>query len=356
VSELAKNPEQFREKFFHLSSHQDETSRDEIEFKDGSVMDRYSAPVRDRAGNYYGRIWAVRDVTDQKRLQTEIEQTHQKLLLASRRAGMAEVATGILHNVGNVLNSINVASISVAESVRTSNAHNLIKVVALLREHESDLGAFLVGHPQGKHLVGYLDQLARFLMTEQTSTLQELSAMQKNVDHVKNIITMQQSYAKVSGQREAVRVSELIEDALKMNAIDASCSDLLVSREFSLDLTVTVEKHRALQILVNLVRNAREACQASPQPVRKLAVRAGADKDRAFITVSDNGAGIAAENLGHIFSHGFTTKKDGHGFGLHSAALTAAEMGGRLSVQSDGPQCGASFTLELPTSAPAESN
>ena len=70
----------------------------------------------------------------------------------------------------------------------------------------------------------------------------------------------------------------------------------------------------------------------------------------AIISVADNGIGIPAENLTRIFAHGFTTRKHGHGFGLHSSALAASEMGGALRVQSDGHGCGATFTIELPLS------
>ncbi len=111
---------------------------------------------------------------------------------------------------------------------------------------------------------------------------------------------------------------------------------------------ITVEKHKVLQILVNLMRNAKFACSESGLPDRQMTLRVSRDADIVKISVSDNGVGIAPENLTRIFSHGFTTRKDGHGFGLHSGALAATEMGGRLSVQSDGLGLGAAFTLELP--------
>ena len=70
------------------------------------------------------------------------------------------------------------------------------------------------------------------------------------------------------------------------------------------------------------------------------------------ISYIDNGIGIPADNLTRIFGHGFTTRKEGHGFGLHSGALAAKELGGALTVESDGPGKGATFTLEFPIQRP----
>jgi len=102
------------------------------------------------------------------------------------------------------------------------------------------------------------------------------------------------------------------------------------------------------QILVNLVRNAKHACVESGRATKRLTVRVAADEGLVKVAVTDDGIGIPAENLTRIFNHGFTTRKHGHGFGLHSGALAAKEMGGSLTVESAGVGQGATFTLELP--------
>jgi signal transduction histidine kinase len=273
---------------------------------------------------------------------------HKELLEASRQAGIAEVATGILHNVGNVLNSVNVASSCVADSLRKSKAANLSKVVALLRENEKDLGDFLTNDPKGKQLPGYLAQLAEHLAGEQSHALEELAALQKNIEHIKDIVTLQQSSAKTSGMAEIVNVADLVDDALRMNSSELSRRDIEVTREFKNVPPVTVEKHKVLQILVNLVRNAKHACDDSGHLDKRLTLRVTNGNQRLRIAVADNGIGIPSENLARIFNYGFTTRKDGHGFGLHSGMLAAKEMGGSLTVHSAGPGLGAVFTLELP--------
>jgi two-component system NtrC family sensor kinase len=173
----------------------------------------------------------------------------------------------------------------------------------------------------------------------------------QHIEHIKEIVAMQQSYAKVSGVCEDLAPAGLVEDALRMNAAAFDRHHIEVTREFA-DGTppVRVDRHKVLQILINLLRNAKYAMEAQSGQAKRLVVRVGmAAPDRVGITVSDNGVGIDPDHLTRIFSHGFTTKKDGHGFGLHSGANAAKEMGGALIAHSDGPGKGAEFTLELPT-------
>jgi signal transduction histidine kinase len=282
----------------------------------------------------------------------ERKQAHKQLLETSRQVGRAEVATSVLHNVGNVLNSVNIAASCVADSLRKSKAANLSKVVGMLQKHEADLGTFLTLDPKGKQLPGYLAQLTEHLSGEQAAALKELAHLQKNIEHIMDIVNMQQSFAKVSGLLETLQLTDLVDDALKMNASSFARHDIKVIKEFKPVPPVSVEKHNVLQILVNLVRNAKDACDNSGRSDKQLTLRVSNGQERVRIAVTDNGIGIPAENLTRIFSHGFTTRKDGHGFGLHSGALAAKEMGGVLTVQSEGPNRGATFTLELPLIPP----
>src|SRR5262245_29479854 len=210
---------------------------------------------------------------------------------------MVEVANVVLHNVGNVLNSINVASSCIAENMKKSKAAFLPKVVALLREHEANLGTFLKDDPKGKQLPAYLIQLADHLANEHTSMLKELEQMQKHIEHIRDIVSMQQSCAKSAGKVEKLSVAELVDDALKMNSSTFSRNEIHVVKEVQEALSVTAEKHQVLQILVNLLRNAKQACEESGQPERKLVIRASNGDDRIRIAVSDNGVGIAPENI-----------------------------------------------------------
>jgi DNA-binding LacI/PurR family transcriptional regulator/signal transduction histidine kinase len=278
----------------------------------------------------------------------ELKKAQTKLIETSRLAGMSEVATGILHNVGNVLNSVNVSAALVADRVRHSKVANVARTCELLRTHEADLAAFLTGDPKGKMVIPYLTNLTEALAAERATMAAELESLQKNIDHIKDIVSMQQSYAKTSGVAEAVSVSDLVEDALSMNAASLSRHDINVVRDFQARPVVKLEKHKVLQVLVNLVRNAKYACDESGRPDKQVTIRTTANESSVSIAVIDNGVGIPQENLTRIFAHGFTTRKDGHGFGLHSGALAAKEIGGTLTGHSTGPGKGATFILELP--------
>ncbi len=291
----------------------------------------------------------------QVRVQTEIIRSKQKQLIeASRQAGMAEVATGVLHNVGNILNSVNISTSILGQKVRQSKLGNLSKAAAMLREHQTGLADFLTHDAKGRQIPDYLDQLADCLAEEQTLFSDELVSLEQNVEHIKNIVAMQQNYAKVAGFLETVQPADLIEDALRLNAAALSRHQVAIRREYEPNLpALTLDKHKALQVLVNLIHNAKYACDPPEVPDKRLTLRLTHRGDRVRISVVDTGIGIPRENLTRIFSMGFTTRRNGHGFGLHSGALAARELGGALLAQSDGPGKGATFTLELPVSSPS---
>jgi len=278
----------------------------------------------------------------------ELENTHRQLVDASRRGGMAEIATNVLHNVGNVLNSVNVSASIIVDNVKKSRTSSLAKVVTLLREHAHDLGAFLTDDPRGKHVPALLAQLSEHLIADQAATVTELNSLLQNVEHIKEIVAMQQDYATFGGVKEIINMVDLVEDGLRMNRGALNRHGVEIVREFEQVPSLNAEKHKILQILVNLLRNAKHACQESRRDDKRLTIRVTNGDDRIRISVIDNGVGISPENLTRIFNHGFTTRKDGHGFGLHSGALAAKEMGGSLTAQSDGTGLGAAFTLELP--------
>lgn len=289
------------------------------------------------------------EIVERKRVQADADEAHEQLVVAAREAGMAEVAIGVLHNVGNVLNSVNVSSSLVVDRLRELKSERLSKVVVLLRQNESDLGAFLSSDPKGKQIVSYLETLANHLASEQAGALTELESLSKNIEHIKDIVAVQQNYATHVGLTEPVQVINLVEDALRMNATTLERHEVRTVRQYDAHPPVIMaDRHKIIQILVNLIRNAKQACDESGRPDKKLTIRVYNGDGTVKISTSDNGVGIPSENLSRIFNHGFTTRKDGHGFGLHNAALAAKEMGGELRVSSPGPGQGAMFTLELP--------
>ena len=308
-------------------------------------------PLMDENNNVVGTYGISKDITRQKETEQELEYTHKKLLDASRHAGMAEIATNVIHNVGNVLNSINVAISQTTEISQGMKIGNLRKVADLLARH-SDEPNFLSENEKGKRIPGYLSLIAEELSKEQRDIEAELSATERHLQHIKMIVSMQQEYATANCVIERVDIAEVLEDAIGMSSGSLERHRITLVRDFDSGIAVMLDKHRVMQILVNLIRNAKHAVQEIELVERVIKITAlQTDNQFVSISISDNGVGITAENLVNLFNHGFTTKKDGHGYGLHSGANSAKELGGTLTAHSDGPGKGATFNLTLPVAS-----
>ncbi|UVM73649.1 DAHL domain-containing protein [Pseudomonas alvandae] len=278
----------------------------------------------------------------------QLKDTQSELMDTARQAGMAEIATNVLHNVGNVLNSVNISADLVSRKLRSSKALGLGKAMNLINEHSHDLGHFLTEDEKGKLLPGYLNQLVEAIAVEQQGLTDELAQLSKSVDHIKDIVSTQQSYAGANTLMEPLVVSELLEDALRMNSGALTRHHVTVIKEYGEVPRIMGDKHRLLLILINLISNAKYAMAGVSNHARNMTLKATVVDEELQISVKDEGEGIPAENMTRIFAHGFTTRKDGHGFGLHSCALAAIEMNGHLTVHSEGPGTGATFVLQLP--------
>jgi signal transduction histidine kinase len=282
----------------------------------------------------------------------ELHEAQSELVTTARRAGMAQIANNVLHNVGNVLNSVNTSAGLVSSRMRDSKSHWLVKSIQLMNENATNLSVFLTHDEKGKVLPGYLSKLVAALVAEQESIITELGSLTKSVDHIKDIVATQQTYAGKTSVIEAVQVADLLEDALRINAAEMTRHRVTTVKDYSDVPPLLLDKHLVLQILVNLIGNANQAMGTLSEPPHRMTLQMDLDNHtdghRLRIRVEDDGEGIAPQNMARLFEHGFTTRKNGHGFGLHSCALAAKEMGGTLTAHSDGPGQGAVFTLELP--------
>ncbi len=320
-------------------------------WSDGRVTWVYSSkmPLRGLKGEVIGTFGFSRDVTLSKEMEATLERKHRELMDTSRVAGKAEIATGVLHNVGNVLNSLNVSASIIATGFRQSKTDSLAKLTELLREHSHDLGDFLASDPKGRRVPEFITSLAQNFSSERDRLLEELNSLQKNVDHINEIVSMQQSYAIMLGTVETLDAPALMEDALRMNSSALERHDVQVVRDFQPTPRIVAEKGKVLQILVNLIGNAKHACDDGGRPDKIMTLRVTpGEPGYVRLVVEDDGIGILPENLPKIFQYGFTTRASGHGFGVHSSAISAKEMKGFLNVHSDGLGKGAKFVLELP--------
>jgi signal transduction histidine kinase len=297
-------------------------------------------------------------VNAKERARAELVEAQQRLIELSRQSGMAEVATNVLHNVGNILNSVNVSATVVANRVKDSRVDRLVALVDMLQQHSDGLEEFLRRDPKGQRVLPYLDKLGSHMQQERQLLLKELEVLTGHIGHIKRVVATQQDHARVFGLIEDFSLSEIVEDAVRILESAFERNHVALLRDFEENPKLSSDKHQVLQIILNLLRNAEQAMADTEKPGRLIRVRIRRQgEDRVRLEVKDSGAGLAPENLTRIFAHGFTTKSDGHGFGLHSGALSARQLGGSLWAESEGPGLGATFTLELPlaaTTAPRE--
>lgn len=305
-------------------------------------------PLIDEKNQVVGTFGINKDITQQKQVEAKLDETHKELIVASRQAGMAEIATNILHNVGNVLNSINVSISQADEITRRLKVKNLQKVATMISEN-AEIENYLCEDEKGKRLPEYLTLIARELVKEQESILEELESTKRHLEHIKMVVSMQQEYATANSVVENVDLAEVLEDAIRMSSGSLKRHQITLIREFEPGLIVSLDKHRVMQILVNLIRNAKHAMKSVEHNDKKLTINVDQNEPgMVTISVKDNGSGISPENLTNLFNHGFTTKKNGHGFGLHSGANFARELGGSLIGTSEGLGKGATFSLSMP--------
>ncbi|MBI3357578.1 MAG: PAS domain-containing protein, partial [Nitrospirae bacterium] len=291
------------------------------------------------------------EMNERKKAEAEKEKLYQQLMQASRQAGMADVASSVLHNVGNVLNSINVSTDTLLKTLKKPMVGDVCRIASMFHEHQDNLQTFLTEDPKGKQIPAYLGLVAESLSGSHQTIQGELDSLVKKVDHIKQVIMSQQDIARAGNVREAASAQDLMEQALTMAMPEPEKYRIQVVREYSSAPTIMTDRHQVLQILVNLITNAKNAMVEYPGHSHQLTVRVGVSadgKNAMRFEVIDTGRGIAAENLTRLFAQGFTTRKTGHGLGLHSAAISAKSLGGSIQAHSAGEGSGATFTLDLP--------
>jgi predicted ATPase/signal transduction histidine kinase/tRNA A-37 threonylcarbamoyl transferase component Bud32 len=278
----------------------------------------------------------------------ELKQAQSRLVDAARTAGMAEVAANVLHNVGNVLTSAVINHQVLRQMVESSRVGRLKQATTLLAEHRHALADFLTREPRGIQLLDYLSVLSDELLREQTTLREGMESMGMHIEHIRAIVHIQQNYASNTLLTEECDLAGLVQDALSILMPALRRHGVTVTQELATLPPVRLDKHKVLQILINLISNAKKAVKPLPEGQRHVHVRLDAVGPRARVQVVDNGVGIAPENRERLFSQGFTTREGGHGLGLHSSALAAKSLGGSVSLESDGPGKGATAILELP--------
>lgn len=290
-----------------------------------------------------------KDIAQHKATEEKLALLNAQLVIASRRAGISEIGTEVLHNIGNILSSVNTSISLLSNKITNSSMNGIVMLTQLLKEHEDDWKTFLIENPQGQLLPKYLSQLAKKWTDDKNYLLEEVMALDKNIQYIREIIERQNFIASTQGTTEEFDLSDLIEDALALNRVHYERTHVEIICNFAPIKKVIIDRVKLLQIITNLIKNSIDAIIQNNSATKRITVSIQeSDATHCMIQVQDTGIGILPENIAKIFSYGFTTKTSGHGFGLHSSALFAQEMGGNLSAKSEGISKGATFTLILP--------
>ncbi|MFK7734906.1 MAG: DAHL domain-containing protein [Pirellulaceae bacterium] len=307
-------------------------------------------PIRNSQGEVDRYIVIERDTSERIAAELERQRLSEQLIDASRNAGIAEMATGVLHNVGNVLNSINVSVALIDRNLNHSACQQLERVSGLIGQHLNDFSEFVSEDKRGKRLPEFIVKIADALGEEHRKTKSECKDLIANVEHIKEIVAVQQQSADSAGLVQVVSPKDVLESAIVANKGTLTKHSVFLRTHFEDTLPqLSSDKHKILQILINLIRNAKDAVvEAREVGERRVDIHVNQHGSHVRFGIVDNGVGISNSNLQKIFQHGFTTKKRGHGFGLHSGANAAIELGGKLEVQSDGVGQGTTFVLTLP--------
>ncbi|HIC7358052.1 ATP-binding protein [Legionella sp. PATHC032] len=289
------------------------------------------------------------DISKRKIIEEQIHELNNKLVSTARLAGMSEVATSILHNVGNILNSVNVSAIILKKNISKIHYKKLFAIKTMLDENINQLSEYLSNNPKGKLVLPYLDALSKALQEEYEENMKEANSLENNINHIKEIISMQQSLSGLSNLTEKVSIHDVILNAVKSVIFDKHQIDVRIEIEPEINEFIT-DKSKLFQILTNLLANAKDSVLLhESNDSRKIVIDIRrTEKNHIMVKINDNGIGIQKDNLDRIFSFGFTTKKNGHGFGLHCSAIYARDLGGRLYAESNGSGKGAQFVLDLP--------
>ena len=310
---------------------------------DGTIRHVHSIASTDDAVIVSG---ALLDVTPRVDAEERERVLQQQLRDSSHHAGMAEIATGVLHNVGNVLNSLGIANTAARRDLKTLRLDRLEQATTTIRNNRPTLASFLTEDERGQHLPDYLSAMSAQMSSNVKAVQAELDTTEQLLNHLRDIVSAQQLLARVGGLRELIDLKELAESALIVQASDLA--QIKVVRQFEDLPPVMTDRHKLLQVLVNLISNAGDAVRETCLDTGRILVRIACEDDHALVVIEDSGIGMSSETLACLWQFGFTPKENGHGFGLHNSANAAHQIGATLTAHSDGPGRGSRFTIRLP--------
>lgn len=298
------------------------------------------------------RVLARLKAEADKRTAALVEE-HRLLSEDARKAGIAEMTTGVLHNIGNILNSVTISTGQIRRVIEQSKSARLGKVVTLVEKTDKPLTEFITVDPRGKLVPIFLSELERSLREEKQLLTKESESLLHQIQLMDQAVTLEQSYAGRLSREENVDIPDLVDNTIQLLEAGLLKRSIRLEKDYRGQVRCRTVPFQLVHVLTNLLRNASEALNEK-RGERIIKVSVAYQGDQVVIRVTDNGVGIDPENLNRLFTYGFTTKSDGHGFGLYSCRLAMRELGGDIWAESQGKGKGSTFIMQVPKN-PVES-
>jgi signal transduction histidine kinase/DNA-binding LacI/PurR family transcriptional regulator len=280
-------------------------------------------------------------------LLEKLESSYQKLAEQAHREGMADISSEILHNTGNILNSVNASVHLMKDVIDNSAINDLIKANRMLEENLDDIEDFINHNPKGKKLFHFYIGLGSSFTELQNQLLHYINRLDNKVQSINEIIAAQQNYAGVIEIMEELDITSVVNDAIKLFSESLDNYRIQVVKEYRDVPKVMAQRMKLFPILINIISNAEEAMFDNPEKERKLIFTIHGDSQGKYIRVTDNGCGIPADSLDKIFKNGSVIQNDHYGFGLYRCAKYMSEMGGKIWAESPGPGKGTTIVIQF---------
>ncbi|MBS0367060.1 MAG: HAMP domain-containing protein [Proteobacteria bacterium] len=286
------------------------------------------------------------------RMVARLARSRAQLVDQSFQAGFAELARGVLHNLGNAMTPIGVRLASLGERLKQAPAEDACQAVGELRAGATDPG-------RAADLREFLCLASEELARSVTAARTDIAVMARQAALVQSVLTEQLRPARNEHVIEPVRLTDLLTQALEI-VPDTCRRQLAIDTDPTLIRVGVVRVARTVLRLVlqNLIINAADAVRAAGKSRGTLRVSAELQPDggrqQLHLQCRDDGVGIAAPDLERVFEKGFTTKsrETNHGIGLHWCANAIGALGGRIWASSEGPGQGASLHVLVPLATP----
>ncbi len=307
-----------------------------------------NARVMESVYDIFSKIHDGVIIADNNQYITEqLRHARKEILEQGHKSEIADITTGTLHNVKNILTSVKVSSEVAMSNLIGRSIKGYKKANEMLRDNMNDIEAFITENPKGRRLMMYYLKLEEIFDLDIEESRKHLTRAMEKIDAIEGIISLQQVYAG-NYLTEELNITDIIQDAIVMQQESIANQGIWIVKDFADVPLISIQRTKCMHILINLIRNAGDGMSSIARDDKRLTFKVSCENQSVIVRVSDTGSGISSENLKKLFTHGFTTKSDGHGFGLHSCANYMSEMGGNIRAESDGQGKGATFILEFP--------